>query len=253
MWVNKIIKPSAAAAATMKGNLVYCIWIALSLVTWSAIAVHLALSFGIFSLKSVHAILTGLIRLIDGGFGLRKRVVVLSPSPKKRAPHPVTNTREQHLWSRVLDIDGLPSGRIGNVSFRIKLFDGRRAHYQGDLQLERFGSTMLHRLRYSVFETLTDELGSSFPGDKRDGCLYLPLDGRVKMKDLYGKSKRKSMKVLSLMADYDYNCDNLACIQITIEMGHRAEYMSAALRFQTDLETAVMGGNDAEEDLEHAE
>ena len=130
---------------------------------------------------------------------------------------------------------------------RFKRLDGDEVHIQGPLLIEEWPGSLVRRIVYEAREVVLWN-GQATAGAEKKGSLYLPVDGDVEIKQLFGKSEKRGMKTLSFMADYDHNRDNLHYIQVTIELGLQCELMSTALRFKDDFDSAVMASYDAEEE-----
>lgn len=171
-----------------------------------------------------------------------KTVSVLLPEKMSYGPlvHPVPDA-----WRPVGAIDGIPSGILDNVSFRWQYQDcNAEGHMQGLIQLQRYGTSKLHRIQYDGFFSIMDDKGHSCKGNRAYGTVCFPVDSRSDLTRKLFKSQNRGTKHYGIRAVFDNNEDRLAYMQLLIVIGEDSARMSATVAFQDQLGKALVGGHD---------
>lgn len=179
-----------------------------------------------------------------------KKVSILSPEKMSYASLAVPLP---DAWRPVHAIDGISSGVLRNVSFRWQYEDCSLQHMQGLIQLQRYGTSKLHRIQYDGYHSIHDDNGYACKGNRAYGTVYFPVDSRPVITAKLFKSQKRGTKHCGIRAVFGTNDDRLAFVQLLVIIGDDDANMSATLAFQEQLGRALVGGYSIDDEDGHLE
>ena len=125
------------------------------------------------------------------------------------------------------------------ISLRFQFHGFELHHIQGDVAIQRWKSSLLHRLSFKGHISNTDSKGKAVKGRSTHGNIYFPVGAFVTRRCMIGKSQTRGTKVFCLHYTFSPNDHGLEMMQVVIRLGVDAELKSACLHFQSALEAAM--------------